>query len=368
MPLNLTGIKSELKKKKNGKIEGELHLSMEDQQLIQHIRTETWNLNVNNTTRTKAYLDFYRFYPEIEWALLGHIVSRNGGWNMTDLKGDLHSKLMNENTKQSFFSFLERGNWLIFQDAYPQFLLYAESMKRNQNLFFLLPHFNVSIFMEVIWNYYWEKRDGYTLAIALVINEQSYLEKRVVQNPVYKEKVFNTLEFVLQDLLSLNHVLFPFKEKDKVALAGLTLHHFGSLHERIMLGKRLYSLLFDNRTRLEKVYRWASANPHTGSRKDYWPDIFNDVNEGVPGEGFTRRLKHCRLRKGALRLYSPELEYAWKNVEHPAAEVGDWFNHWNVIEYLKEEKASTNVEIVGEYCETLENLELAAIAKKTIFL
>ena len=53
---------------------------------------------------------------------------------------------------------------------------------------------------------------------------------------------------------------------------------------------------------LEKVYRWASANPHTGSRKDYWPDIFNDVNEGVPGLGFKRRLKRCRLRKGRLTV------------------------------------------------------------------
>ena len=131
---------------------------------------------------------------------------------MTDLRGDLLSRLMNEKTKQAFFSFLERGNWLIFQDAYPQFLLYEESMKRNKNLFYLLPYLNVSIFMEVIWNYFWEKRDCYILAIALVINEQSYLEKRIVQNPVYKEKVFHTLEFVLQDLLSFNHILFPFED------------------------------------------------------------------------------------------------------------------------------------------------------------
>ena len=60
---------------------------------------------------------------------------------------------------------------------------------------------------------FWKKRDCYLLAIALIINEQSYLEKRIIQNPLYKEKVFNTLEFVLQDLLSFNHILFPFRKR-----------------------------------------------------------------------------------------------------------------------------------------------------------
>ncbi len=116
----------------------------EDQQLLQMIRLKTKQLNVNNVTRTKAYLDFYIFRPEIHWAFLGHMVSRNGGWNMTDLKGEFLSRLMNEQSKQDFFSFLERGNWLIFQDAYPQFLLYEESLFQSRNLFYLLPYLNVS--------------------------------------------------------------------------------------------------------------------------------------------------------------------------------------------------------------------------------
>ena len=93
---------------------------------------------------------------------------------------------------------------------------------------------------------------------------------------------------------------------EKAALTGLTLHHFGSLHERIMLGKRLYSLLFDNTNKLEKVFRWASAHPHTGSRKDYWPDIFNDVNEGVPGEGFTTTVKELPIEKRGAEIVQPE--------------------------------------------------------------
>ncbi|HZG71456.1 MAG TPA: DUF2515 family protein, partial [Chondromyces sp.] len=183
--------------------------------LLGKIRCKTKEMNVNNVTRTKAYLDFYLQYPEIHWAFLGHMVSRNGGWNMTDLKGELLSKLLNQKKKQAFFDFLERGNWLIFQDVYPQFLLYAESKRRNQNLFYLLPHLNISVFMEIIWNQFWRKGNQHILAISLIINEQNYLEKRVIQNSLYKEKVFQTLEFVLQDLLSLNHVLFPFHERDR---------------------------------------------------------------------------------------------------------------------------------------------------------
>ncbi|MFJ7936054.1 DUF2515 domain-containing protein [Sporosarcina sp. NPDC096371] len=349
----------------------EEHLSIEDQQRLQRIRLKTRELNVNNVTRTKAYLDFYRRHSEIHWAFLGHMVSRNGGWNMTDLKGEFLSRLMNEQSQQDFFSFLERGNWLIFQDAYPQFLLYEESLFQGRNLFYLLPYVHVSTFMEVIWSYFWEVGDSTLLAIALIINEQSYLENRIVQNPLYKKKVFQTFEFVLQDLLSFNQILFPYNAdgegSKKASLTGLTLHRFGSLHERIMLGKDLYRLLFREADLLEKVYRWAIRHPHTGSRKDYWPAIFNDVHEGIPGLAFTRRLKSCRLKTGAPRLYSPRLEYAWGNVAHSAAEPQDWFKHWDIITYLVEEEGPINGKIVGEYCETLENLELAAIAKKAIF-
>lgn len=124
-----------------------------------------------------AYFDFYQKHPEIHWAFLGHMVSRNGGWNMTDLKGDLLTRLLTNKERDAYFTFLERGNWLIFQDAYPQFLLYGESLKRNKPLFYLLPALDISSFMESVWNYFWKRRDSYILTIALVINEQNYLEK-----------------------------------------------------------------------------------------------------------------------------------------------------------------------------------------------
>lgn len=57
----------------------------QEQKLIQQIQEKTQVLNRNNVTRTMAYYDFYRDHPEIHWALLAHLVSRNAGWNMTDL-------------------------------------------------------------------------------------------------------------------------------------------------------------------------------------------------------------------------------------------------------------------------------------------
>lgn len=367
LPESLAKIKKELKKKskESSKIQKSLLLP-EEQLIVQQIAEKTERFNKNNVTRTQAYLEYYLRHPEIHWAFLGHMVSRNGGWNMTDLKGGILPRILTKNEAVSYFTFLERGNWLIFQDAYPQFLVYEESLKRGLNLFYLLRSFNVSTFMETIWNHFWINRDTYILAIALVINEQSYLEKRVLGNKVFKKDVFNTLEFKLQDFLSLNHILFPFINKLKIELIGQTLHNFENLDERILLGKRLYAILFRDEKRLKMVEQWAKATPHTGSRKDYWPHIFNTVDEGVPGGLFKPRLKSCQIVKNSPRIYSPTLEFAWKNVSQESAEIGDWFTDWDVIHYLMDSKETVDGEIEDEYCKTLERLELAASTKEAI--
>lgn len=372
-PPFLLEINEELKKKGKGfkmAAVNEADLTIEERKLIQQILIQTEIKNQNNITRTKSYLDVYLRHPEIHWAFLGHMVSRNGGWNMTDLKGDLLSHLLTEQEQQFFFSFLERGNWLIFQDIYPQFLLYEESIKRKKPLFSLLPFFHVSTFMETIWNHFWKYRDPYILAIALVINEQSYLEKRVIQNALFQKNVFHTIEFKLQDFLRLNHILFPYykeNEKRSIGLMGQTLQRFDSLHERILLGKRLYSLLFYNKEGVDTFIRWAVSCPHTGSRKDYWPHLFHDVRESIPGRPYRRRMKNGQIQKGVPRIYSPRLEYAWKNVSHEKADIGDWFLDWTITDYFNKLDEEINGEIADEYCETIEKMELAVIAKKAIF-
>nr|WP_253298084.1 DUF2515 domain-containing protein [Paenibacillus sp. MSJ-34] len=361
----LETIRKELKRRKKRSPAIPKELTITEKKLVRDIRSITQGHNLNNVTRTKAYLEFYLRHPEIHWAFLGHMVSRNGGWNMTDLKGEFLTKLLPEKDREAFFHFLERGNWLIFQDVYPQFLLYEESLKQNRPLFYLLPQLNVSIFMETIWNYFWKVRDTYMHCIALVVNEQSYLELRVVQNPHYQKEVLNKLEFHLQNWLSFNQILFPAEGEN---VKGQTLREFQSLHERILLGKKLYAVLFKNNDFHRQVLDWAKRHPHTGSRKDYWPHVFNDVHEGAPGIPYPLRLKSCRLRKGARRVYSPRLEHAWKNISQPEAEPGDWFQDLSVADYLADDLEMMDGEIKDEYCKTLERLEVAALAKKTISL
>ncbi|MEH6891723.1 DUF2515 domain-containing protein [Bacillus sp. JJ864] len=373
MPHSLLDVKNELKKKcENKQLPVKTRkLTEEERMLIHQINDQTRKHNKNNVTRTQAYYRFYLRYPEIQWALLGHMVSRNGGWNMTDLKGELYTRLLSEKDQLTFFSFLERGNWLIFQDVFPQFLLYEQSIKKEKNLFYLLPFFHVSTFMETIWNYFWSTGDCYTLAIATVINEQSYLEKRVIQNEYFKKTVLNSIAFKLYDFFRFNHILFPLykdETKQKTLLFGDTIKHFISLHERILLGKRLYSLLFRRENILQRVINWAHDHPHTGSRKDYWPHLFYDVNESFSRAFYERRIKNCQLRKGANRLYSPRFIYAWKDLNHEEAESEDWFEDWRIMDYLIDKGESTDGKIYNEYCKTLEKIELAILVKKNVLL
>lgn len=130
-------------------------LTKEEQFIINNIKIQTEQLNKNNVTRTRAYYQFYIRYPEIHWALLGHMVSRNGGWNMTDLKGDLYTKLLSEQDQITFFSFLERGIGSFFK-MYILNFYFMNKVLKSKKLFHLLPHLNVSTFMETMWNDFWK--------------------------------------------------------------------------------------------------------------------------------------------------------------------------------------------------------------------
>ncbi|MFS0840108.1 DUF2515 family protein [Paenibacillus sp. 1P03SA] len=98
----------------------ELSLSDRERRLVERIRLETQRRNRNNVTRTRAYWNLYEQHPELHWALLAHMVSRNGGWNMTDLEGEFLPSLLKRPAREALFAFLERANVLIFGDAYPQ--------------------------------------------------------------------------------------------------------------------------------------------------------------------------------------------------------------------------------------------------------
>ncbi|WP_377887272.1 DUF2515 family protein [Alkalihalobacillus sp. R86527] len=329
------------------------HLSKEDNQLLEAIRLETSLHNRDNCTRTKAYLDFFMDYKEIHWSLLAHMVSRNAGWSMTDLKGEYLPTILSSSKQKDFFLFLEKGNWLIFQDVYPQLLLYKHSKIQSSYLFHLLPHLQVSKFMEVIWNWYWKTQDASLLTSALIINEQNYIDTRMIQNQYYKESVLNTLPFHLQNVLTTNTILFPMNDGENVRLIGATVQHFSQLSERIKLGKHLYQLLFSKDTTLKSILDWSLQHRHTGSRKDYWAHLFHSIKEGIPGE--KRVLNNCKVRSGP-RIYSPELSI-WKTISHQTQDHPDWFSSEDCIKYLIPSQNDSSGDVQRIHCRTLEVLE-----------
>lgn len=346
------------------------HIHKADLQIIDQIRQQTERHNLNNITRTQAYWSVYRSHPELHWALLAHMVSRNGGWNMTDLKGDLLPHLLKAPQIESFFAFLERANGLIFQDAYPQLLLFAESKRVGRSLFHLLPDLQISAFMQPVWEQFWQYRESSVLTIALIINEQNYIEKRIVQAAHYQQSVLSTVTFQLQSLMQLNHVVFPYLSDSTMEprLAGLILDNFNDLHERIEIGKKLYAILFGLPSVHQGVIAFAEKKPHTGSRSDYWPLLFAPIRKAPPELTFKERLSGCQLAKGAEPFYSAWLKDVWLSRPLKPVEPGDWYTSVkpsHPVRYLESIQVPFLFDMTAEACLGLNKIELAILAGQT---
>jgi hypothetical protein len=340
---------------------------LHERELVRRIEKEVDVQNRNNVTRTMAYLEVYRRHPELHWAFLAHMVSRNGGWSMTDLKGEWLTRLMKTKQAEHFFGFLERANALIFQDAYPQLRLYEESVKAKRSLFHLLPMFHVSAFMRPFWEQFWASRQPALLTTALIINEQNYIEARVVQNEGYKETVLDTLTFQTQALLQLNQVLLPYGHRVKpYRLAGAIVEDFSSLTERIRIGRTLYAILFGIPEVHEGAQQFAFRTPHSGSRHDLWPHLFASVRSESPGKPYTERLNGCGLLEGASRLYSPRLKDAWADRPVEPPDRADWFHSLDMLDELVPAKPPLRVDLTDEYCFSLRKIELAVIAGQVL--
>lgn len=242
------------------------------------ILSETKKKNLDNISRTKAYLDFYQKYPEIPWSFLASMVSRNGGWNMCDLQGKWFPKIIPQKVRSLLFMTYERANWLIFQDAFPQMLLYHYSTKIGRPMFHLLPFFHVSSFMVEEWNLFWNKRNEKRLMTALIINEQNVIQKPVIEHPVYKDKVFRSIFFIFQDWFHFSSVLFPTCDGE---LFGASVNGFRKVDNRIDLGKRLADILFAPRL-FPYFLEFALCTEHTGSRYDYEQYFFEKKQRDTP--------------------------------------------------------------------------------------
>lgn len=239
--------------------------SYQDNKFIIEIKKNTVKYNVDNVARTNAYGMFYEKNKEMKWAFLASMVSRNAGWNMTDLWNKWYVLALEIEIRRLFFLTFERANWIIFQDAYPQLLIYELSKKLNKPMFHLLKAFNVSVFMEYEWNIFWEYRDYERIMYSLIINEQNMIQQPVIKNKIFQKKVFNSLPYKLQELGHFSCVIFPTLQGK---LYGSSVHGFEKIDNRINLGKRLAAILFSEE-HYHSFYHFSKKIEHTGSRYDY---------------------------------------------------------------------------------------------------
>ncbi|MEW9700680.1 DUF2515 family protein [Paenibacillus sp. SI8] len=350
-------------------------LSFEESHILQEITKKTQHRNRNNVTRTQAYWAAYQANPTIHWALLAHLVSRNGGWCMTDLRGDLFPQLLNEEQSIHIFAFLERANALIFHDAYPQLLLYEESRKRKRSLFHLLPHLGVSAWMQPVWHDFWSHPESAVLTISLIVNEQNYIEQRVVHNKHFQQTVLDKPLFKTQAWLQLNQVFFPLIAQEPVNimgltpmhLAGLILENFSHLSERIEFGKSLYAILFGIGPVLQGVQRFTERTPHTGSRSDYWPHLFAAIRKAPPDITYQERLDGSMLKTGAMPFYSPTLDLAWPDRKLEPVELGDWFvNVQEPLQHMQPIPVPFPYDLTRDAYFGLNKIELAILAAQAL--
>nr|WP_236838905.1 DUF2515 family protein [Caldalkalibacillus salinus] len=350
-----------------------IKLTDDEQRVVSEIEDLTEKYNRNNVTRTKAYLSFYRRHPEIHWALLAHMVSRNGGWNMTDLKGDMLPHLLSKDELKHFFHLLERCNWLIFQDAYPQLLLYERSKQSKKPLFHLLPYFHVSTFMKLMWSWFWlrynqlgvTQRSSKGITYALIMNEQHHIEDRVVQHPSYEHQVFEHWPFIIQQIMHFNQVLFPYLQGRHIRVAGTIMRKFQDIQERIRVGKRLYQILFITPEVSPGIQRWALKTEHTGSRQDYWPRLFSDQRSFLSASH--THLKGNQLHKKNDAIYSPTLQQAWPNVTHRPAERAEWCTKEAFFQQWAQEEKNKAFEMTNEHLDALNKIDATSVGFVKLF-
>ncbi|WP_059105151.1 DUF2515 family protein [Shouchella shacheensis] len=270
------------------------------------IRRTTGFYNVDNIARTKAYEAFAKRYPEIRWALLAGMVSRNAGWNMTDLCRAPYRQLLSNKRANEIFKIYERANWLIFDDAYPQLLVYAASKKKGRPLFHLLFPLGISRFMEREWQRFWDERDESRLLTALIINEQEMLQMRLMERALAGQ-LFHSVLYILEEHAHFSFVLLPDARGN---LYVRSVRDFAQAHARIELGKQLAALLYHPDCGTE-IATFARITEPTGSRHDYE-----------------------RRQPRNLSEKAPLLRVAYPRIAHGAPHREDWFSNRSQIEDL----------------------------------
>ncbi|WP_162356359.1 DUF2515 family protein [Metabacillus mangrovi] len=309
-----------------------------ESEIIRIVSRKTERANYDNISRTNAYLQYYRRNPEIMWSFLASMVSRNAGYNMTDLHSPCFVSALKSELRDQLFMAYEDANWLIFSDAYPQLLIYEESRKTGIPLFKLLSAWRVSPFMIKEWEGFFAAQDQERLLTSLIINEQHLIDRPILRHPVFRRAVFTSFVYRFQDMFHFSTVLFPTLKGE---LHGYSVSGFKNKNTRIELGKKLGRLLLKSRCSSE-FYLFARAVPHTGARFDY-EQFFPDRR--VPQTPILRMLYPavCHHIDDYKRdwFHGEDLSRYYFNEEQDGrSELTDWFrrkrNQLQLFSTLKE--------------------------------
>lgn len=307
-------------------------MSVEQDKIVRKILRERYYLNYNNLTRTNFYAAYWQRNQEIPWALLANHVSRNAGYQMTDIArykkvfsmfnsgfiltpATWVSRLVvliaeygGHDTLDALFTLLECGNYLIFKDVYPPLRIYelAKNNFSNQNLYLELlqrEEFKIDDFIKQKWYDFFQKGQqvqfaelwkyawGYDSDIqkhsfALIVNEQNQIEDRIInytenyylKNHQIGSRVINSL-IELAGKLGITRLCFPQSSYDlgKKRFNTVQKLHiykvegFTRLRDRIQAGKDMYAAIFNDGIGSEFMNQLINCSSviHEGSRAAY---------------------------------------------------------------------------------------------------
>jgi hypothetical protein len=214
--------------------------------------------NTDNVSRTQSYLELYAHLRErgidLPWILMAHLVSRNAGYLMSDLRRMIDKGDQTGGAMENLFLLLERANWLIFHDAWHHLLSHLLDRPLESP--------RVPRFMIDAWARHAAAPDERTLVLDLVHNEQNLIERRAVHHDVLAPgaRLLDLIERAGRE----KPLHFPIDDAPAITVGG-----FAQLARRIDAGRRIFDEVLADRGRRDALFAWARAHPHTGDRAIY---------------------------------------------------------------------------------------------------
>jgi Protein of unknown function (DUF2515) len=278
-------------------------------------------LNDTNPERTDYYYDYWKANPEIPWSLLASLVSRNAGYQMSDLARNIAKVAfaplilppgmgrpavsLGIRVLQSLWAFLEVGNFLIFRDVSPALEAWKHAKLHPEHadkIFDLLDHpdFDADPWILAEWKGLFAKRGSLTAAdiqrhtFALISNEQNQIEDRLVKGAAsYLGPISGITNEITTWYNRLGLTILCFPEATSPTnptpqhLLLYTVGNFASLDARINVGRDLFVGLFGSPARRTNIEAWVNANPvHHGTRADYNEEYYDTDPDALWGDPF----------------------------------------------------------------------------------